>query len=193
MIAALYVETDGCYYGLPGVDPWDINRDARKYDGPWPVVAHPPCNRWSTLAPIVYARHGLEKFRPGNDGGTFKAALEAVRKWGGVLEHPANSRAFRAHLLPRPVHGAWQATICGGWITEVAQCQYGHRARKPTWLYAVTKCPPTLDWRCEGYTHQIASPALSGNTGLTEMKSKEARATPKPFRDLLISIARGAQ
>jgi hypothetical protein len=46
MIAALYVETDGAYFGLPGVDPWDEARDARKYAGPHPVVAHPPCQRW---------------------------------------------------------------------------------------------------------------------------------------------------
>lgn len=31
MIAALYVETGGAYYGLDGVDPWDQARDARKY------------------------------------------------------------------------------------------------------------------------------------------------------------------
>ena len=45
-IAALYVETDGAYYGLPDVEPWDEARDARQYAGPWPVVAHPPCQRW---------------------------------------------------------------------------------------------------------------------------------------------------
>ena len=45
-VAALYVETNGVYYGLPDVDPWDEERDARLYDGPWPVVAHPPCARW---------------------------------------------------------------------------------------------------------------------------------------------------
>lgn len=49
MIAALYVETDGAYFGLPGVDPWDEARDARKYAGPHPVVAHPPCQRWGKL------------------------------------------------------------------------------------------------------------------------------------------------
>ena len=38
MIAALFVETDGCYCGLPGVDPGDIERDARLYPGPFPVV-----------------------------------------------------------------------------------------------------------------------------------------------------------
>jgi hypothetical protein len=46
MIAALYVETNGAYWDLPGVDPWDETRDARQYDGPHPVVAHPPCQRW---------------------------------------------------------------------------------------------------------------------------------------------------
>ena len=45
MIAALFVATDGCYFGLDGVDPWDIHRDARRYTGPHPVVAHPPCFR----------------------------------------------------------------------------------------------------------------------------------------------------
>jgi hypothetical protein len=43
MIAALYVEKNGCYFNLPGVDPWDVKRDARLYDGPYPVIAHPPC------------------------------------------------------------------------------------------------------------------------------------------------------
>ena len=49
-IAALYVEKNGAYYGLDGVDPWDEERDARKYAGPWPVVAHPPCQRWGAGA-----------------------------------------------------------------------------------------------------------------------------------------------
>jgi hypothetical protein len=72
MIAALYVETGGVYYGLPDVDPWDEERDARLYAGPWPVVAHPPCNRYSKLATF-------RRQRDGNDGGCFRAALDAVR------------------------------------------------------------------------------------------------------------------
>ena len=43
IIAALYVEEGGCYYGLDDVEAWGVSRDARKYDGPFPVVAHPPC------------------------------------------------------------------------------------------------------------------------------------------------------
>lgn len=36
MVAALYVQTGGAYYGMPDVDPWDEARDARLYDGPHP-------------------------------------------------------------------------------------------------------------------------------------------------------------
>lgn len=46
-IAAIYVMPRGPYYGLPDVIPYGLpERDARKYAGPWPVVAHPPCGRW---------------------------------------------------------------------------------------------------------------------------------------------------
>jgi len=54
MIAALYVEKNGCYFGLDGVDPWDEERDARKYDGPYPVVAHPPCQLWGRMAYVNF-------------------------------------------------------------------------------------------------------------------------------------------
>lgn len=49
MIAALYVEAGGSYYDLDGVEPWDEARDARLYPGPYPAVAHPPCQRWGKL------------------------------------------------------------------------------------------------------------------------------------------------
>lgn len=68
MIAALFVETNGVYFGLPDVDPWDEPRDARLYAGPHPVVAHPPCQLWVNFAALNYKRYGGEHNRPGNDG-----------------------------------------------------------------------------------------------------------------------------
>lgn len=192
MIAALYVETDGCYYGLPDVDPWDVSRDARTYAGPWPVVAHPPCDRWCQMAPVNQARYG---HKIGDDGGCFAAALSAVRTWGGVLEHPALSLAWPAFDLPRPTRG-WSRTFCGGWVAHVDQRNYGHRATKATWLYAVSDYPPLLLWHepppPEAWISTDRPRAELRAMGIAQLSKREAKATPIAFRDALISIARTA-
>jgi hypothetical protein len=149
MIAALYVATDGCYYGLDDVDPWNEARDARTYAGPYRVVCHSPCQRWGRYwygGPMLHAQ-GRRKIL-GDDGGCFAAALAAVRRWGGVLEHPASSHAWRAFGLTAPHHrGGWvMADYVGGWTCHVEQGHYGHRARKATWLYAVGCDLPSLRW-----------------------------------------------
>ena len=200
MVAALYVETDGVYYGLPDVDPWDEQRDARNYDGPHPVVAHPPCNKWSPLAYIN--RRRLPNYEIGDDGGCFAAALEAVRTYGGVLEHPAGSIAWRRYGLPRPRPGSWQQTIPWNrlaaygyeWVTEVDQGCYGHRARKRTWLYYVGLTPPPLDWR-EAESDAIVSGFLhrTGTDESRRVRPREASATPPAFRDVLLAMARTAR
>lgn len=45
-VAALYIDPRGVYPQLTGVDCWGPDRDARTYDGPHPVVSHPPCGPW---------------------------------------------------------------------------------------------------------------------------------------------------
>jgi len=186
MIAALFVERDGAYYGLEGVDPWDRERDARLYAGPYPVVAHPPCERWSMMSMVNHVRWGAPI---NDDGGCFAAALAAVRRWGGVLEHPAESRAFRHHGIPEPSRAAWQRTLEGDWIAEVRQAAYGHRATKRTWLlYHGDAPPPALDWRGVRGTHQIGGFDVT----LPQLPKRERAKTPPAFRDLLLSIARTA-
>ena len=178
--AALYVETDGVYYGIAGVDPWDAERDARNYDGPWPVVAHPPCTRWSLM--------GLCRgYYDGDDGGCFAAALEAVRRFGGVLEHPAHSLAWQRFGLPRPPsHGWTRHLLDDGWSCEVDQRQYGHPSRKPTWLYYVGPPPPAMRW---GRGPRGASTVGRGYGGGREhLRSR----TPPAFRDALLALAAGA-
>ena len=188
MIAALYVATGGAYFGLPDVDPWDEDRDARLYAGPWPVVAHPPCQRWVNFAALNFKRYGGEHNRPGNDGGCFAAALASVRAWGGVLEHPASTRAWAAHGLTAPRGLGWTQTAPREWVCEVWQSAYGHPARKRTWLLCVgAVAPPALDWRREPGSHQVgwfdrAKPTLG---------KRAASATPHAFREALLGIARG--
>jgi hypothetical protein len=188
VIAALFVEEKGVYAGLPDVDVWGISRDARLYAGPWPVVAHPPCSRWCQLAHINQKRYG---HKVGDDGGCFAAALGAVRNFGGVLEHPAFSYAWAHFLLVPGFPGCWQRCVDGGWVTELSQGAYGHRARKLTWLYYVgVEPPPSLDWSVPEPTAQVSYCKNHGDSPLPRLSKREAKATPLPFRDLLISIAR---
>lgn len=184
MIAALFVDTDGVYFNLEGIDPWDVYRDARKYEGPYPVIAHPPCQLWTNLACVNYKRWGGEHNRPGNDGGCFESALHSVRTYGGVLEHPAYSRAFKTYKLPIPVGVGWRQTNEFEWVCGVNQSIYGHKAKKYTWLYYWGQRPKELDWRVLSGTHQIGrfdqiKPVLS---------KREANATPLRFRDALIEL-----
>lgn len=192
MIAALFVETNGIYFGLPDVDPWDIRRDARKYDGPHRVVAHPPCDRWCQMAPVNQARYGHQI---GDDGGCFEAALAAVHKWGGVLEHPAFTLAWPAFGLPAPPsEGGWVTSFfCEGWAAHIEQRHYGHKARKATWLYYCGGNPPSLRWgpgpEPEAWISTDRPRAELAEMGIAQLSKREAKATPIEFRDLLISLA----
>jgi hypothetical protein len=201
-IAALYVAKGGCYFGLPGVDPWDEARDARAYRGPHPVVAHPPCERWSRFW------HGSTRkphqFRLGDDEGKFAAALFAVRTWGGVIEHPADSLAWAWFGMKAPPRaGGWHRADRWGHTCYVEQGFYGHFSRKGTWLYAVGIDLPDLRWgRGEQRLHPVALArhgyAKARRIGMVAMiggkRKKEIRdATPVAFRDLLIGLVAGAQ
>lgn len=204
MIAALFVDEDGAYARHPNIDAWGISRDARRYEGPHRVIAHPPCQRWGR-----YATGGPSaswKRTKGDDGGCFATALHAVRIFGGVLEHPAHSAAFQWFgIRVRPdARGGWvPADDFGGHMCHVEQGHYGHRARKATWLYAVPSAYqllPELTWgasisRCrldDGF-HSSAERAAAVASGWapsgTRLTARENLLTPEPFRDVLIGIS----
>ena len=205
-IAALYVETDGAYFGLPDVDPWDVVRDARKYAGPHSVVAHPPCQRWGRFW------HGSTRkphqFKLGDDGGCFAAALGSVKQHGGVIEHPMDSHAWAAFGITKPPRsGGWVPAGLGAltWTCCVYQGHYGHVAGKGTWLLAIGvpgERLPELIWgptaqrisaralELHGYekARRIGVIAMIGGKNKTRLRN----ATPPEFRDILIAIARSA-
>lgn len=194
-VAALYVQTGGVYYGLPDVDPWDEARDARLYAGPWPVVAHPPCQRWCRFAKGIEKQWG---YRVGDDNGAFEAALRAVHRYGGVIEHPAGSLAWDYFWLPKPVSSeGWTMLLHGddGASCYVEQGRYGHPMRKATWLYATGVELPELRWG-----RRLDSERGAFKWGSRLYKPKQDRDRPRvdgqhsltteSFRDVLLSMAR---
>lgn len=202
VVAALFVERNGIYANRADVDVWDVSRDARKYDGPHIVVAHPPCQRWGRYwsgGPSAKVRRAK-----GDDGGCFASALASVRKWGGVLEHPEASHAWRAFdIVAPPKSGGWIPAGLhhpGAWTCCVEQGHYGHAARKATWLYYVGKEPYALIWGpCEGKRrldagyHSTAERRASDAAPARRLTTAENLATPPAFADVLLDIARGCR
>jgi len=165
-VAVLYAREDSIYKSLsPHV--YDIHRDARHYNGPFPVVAHPPCRGWGRL------RH-FAKPRPDEKALAYHA-VHAVRTWGGVLEHPASSSLWEACELPAPgQRDAW-----GGFTYVVDQAWFGHRAPKRTWLYIVgADSLPEVPFE------------LGQRSGRVElMGTREREATPPAFAFWLLDLA----
>lgn len=200
---ALFVDPKGIYPKLLGAENcWDESRDAREFRGPGPVVAHPPCQLWTARATVNFKRYPKEKNRPayagGDDGGCFAFAVAAARAFGGVVEHPAQTRAWGYFGLPTPERNRWthfswsdsddpglgHAAVC-----EVSQCAYGHRARKRTWLLYSGKRPPfELDWLEPPYTHQIGHDSKMKRPR-PSLGKREACATPRAFAEVLIHLA----
>lgn len=207
IVAALYVETGGCYFGHPEIDPWDEQRDARLYNGNFPVVAHPPCQRWGRFW------HGSTRkphqFKFGDDKGCFKAALASVRRFGGVIEHPAYSGAWNPvdHSdrpgfglpVPTPGKGWSEPDGFGGRSIYVEQVHYGHPARKASFLYAVgidfarfelmsDKTRAVLpDWMIERYgekkARKIGVVAMMGGKDKVQKRNATPPIPRRPRRD----------
>lgn len=190
LCAALFVQSDGCYSKMEGIDAWPEDRDATKYKGSLPVIAHPPCQRWGKMAKVNYSRWGGEHNKPGNDGGTFESALSSVNRCGGVLEHPAQTYAWGAFCLVKPIRGEWIKSGIG-WVCEVWQSAYGHRANKATWLYYVGKSKPfDLIWDTPKGTHQIGFQDQRGKAkNKPTLSKKEANATPERFKLEMLKLA----
>lgn len=191
MIAALFVEKNGVYQRLLGPDLcWHAERDARLYPGPFPIVAHPPCERWGRYAPR-YGGIGQDEF-------TFQSALASLKLWGGVLEHPSGSLAWGHYAIRAPKAGqGWieaGAAHPGLLTCSVEQGHYGHRARKPTWLlYSGSTRPPELIWgksEAQIKPRPGRDPIKERRTGACQrMCRQERRRTPEPFAVLLIGLA----
>ena len=95
-VTALFVRADSIYKTMQGVDAWDEERDARRWPGGGPAVAHPPCRLWAKLRQFAKASDPVAERQLAVE------AVQSVRKWGGVIEHPAESTLWAHCGLPTP-------------------------------------------------------------------------------------------
>ena len=185
-VSALYIDPlRGPYPALLGeANCYGVGRDATKYRGPGPVVAHPPCAHWSRLKALATA--------PDMHCGPI--AVRQVRRIGrGVLEHPADSSLWRFCGLPRP----GELSFDGTFTLEVEQVRWGHKARKRTWLWFVgvdrSSLPPVPPHREATHCVDDGAARLAGRPArLPSLKSWETHLTPPTFaRWLVKSVAPG--
>ena len=218
MIAALYIDPRGPYPAIEGVECWDESRDARLYSGPHHVIAHPPCGPWGRL------RHLYR----GNEHDCAPHAVEQVREFGGVLEHPAGSKLWETCGLPLPIRtyvdcqggsmsgylvggqsvgndGSFPLDVHGGYTIELDQCEWGHVARKRTWIYLVGVPREALE--APPYPGRTPTHWISGGRGREGKKAKttpvppgikvcsaqQRRRTPREFAEYLVRLARAVK
>lgn len=109
---------------MPGLEVYDIKRDARTFPGGMPVVAHPPCRSWSAKC-----RHQA-KPEPGEQMLGLWCAAQ-VRLHGGILEQPAHSHLWKAAGLPAP----GDPETSTSYTLQTWQAWFGYPMKKATWLY----------------------------------------------------------
>ena len=140
-----------------------------------------------------------KEYVTGDDGGCFTSALASLRRWGGVLEHPAHSKAFAAHGIPHPPKRGWLQVGYMEWVCQVEQGHYGHVARKCTWLMVVGPKPPDLIWgpapqRLPGKRLAERGRKSAIRCGMVAYQSHlQRQRTPTEFRDLLLSLVQSVE
>lgn len=185
-VAVLFARADSVYKTLPGCDVWDEDRDARRWAGGAPVVAHPPCRLWAKLRQFAKATDPVAERLLAVD------AVAHIRRYGGVLEHPAESTLWGHLGLPTPGRAP---DAYGGWTAQIRQCDWGHKAEKLTWLYIVGVHPdelPELPPRGEP-THYIKRNRAGyrpSSQSLPTVTHAEREQTPPPLATWLVELAR---
>lgn len=179
-VAVLFARQDSIYKTLPDCDVWDIERDARNWPGGCPVVAHPPCRAWGKLRQFANPRADEPALAPW--------AVDQVRRFGGVLEHPAESLLWAHCGLPTPGRAP---DDFGGWTAEVRQCDWGHKAEKLTWLYIVGCHPDELpDMPGRGDPTGVIKPQRGVPRTLKIVTKAEREHTPPRLAAWLVELAR---
>lgn len=172
MATILYTKKNSEYNYLLQ-DCYNITRDARTWKGGNPIIAHPPCRGWGD--------HSWKSKATPEEKALAIHALIMVRLWGGILEHPRNSKLWKLMRLPMP----GETDQYGGWTLNIDQKWFGHRAKKNTFLYIVgikpKEIPPYPIW------------LEKHKTTIEKMGKPEREKTPEILAIWLIQMAETIQ
>ena len=165
-VAALFVRKTTHYAEL-GCDCYDAERNALTWSGGCPGIFHPPCRSWANLAHFAKPREGERELA--------LWAMAKVREFGGVLEHPFNSKLWReAGCLSPGVRDQH-----GGILVPVLQSWWGHRAAKKSCIYVVGPLPE-IPYLADAPTA----------TTVERMGRAERERTPPALASWLVEVAR---
>lgn len=153
------------------MEVFDIDRDARTFNGEMPVVCHPPCRAWS-----AYCSHQAKPLPGEKDLGPY--CVERLKEVGGVLEHPAHSRLWKYMNLPKP----GQSPINGLWSIEVQQAWWGDCRSKKTWLLFCGVGSVLVP--------MLPHDSHKDRDRWNKMSKTKRSATPRKFAEWLIQVAR---
>lgn len=177
-VAALYVRKDSVYKNLVA-ESFDIDRDATLYNGPYPIIAHPPCGQWGKLSHFAYP-NPIEKQLA-------LIAINQIRVFGGVLEHPRASKLWPQFL---PLPGSFDSF--GGFTISIDQFWFGHKAKKTTFLYFVGCKPsqlPQIPLRFDLIEHGVSQGKNKHKPQLREISKADRERTPLNLALWLIEVA----
>lgn len=162
---AYFTNEDSNYLKHDGFDPWDRRRDALDTRSVLPAVYHPPCRQWGRLKGM--SRPNLSEKLLG------LWALDRVREFGGVLEHPRSSGLW--DYVNDEARSRYDEH--GGFLLSVNLNWFGFPAQKKTVLYIVgcfRSELPRIPLSFDAVTHKVGR---SGD-GLKDLPKRMRSETP---------------
>lgn len=149
--------------------------DALNFKKTYPAIYHPPCRSWSRL-------RGLSKRLPVEHWFALWSLIR-VRRYGGILEHPASSLLFNKYIIrPGAGYDEW-----GGFSVCVDLHWWGFPAVKRTYLYfvglSIDQLPP-FPLNFNAVTHVIGTTAHKSD--LKELSKSQRSKTPFSMCEYLL-------
>lgn len=162
----LFTQVNSNYLKHSIFDCYDAYRAAFSYYGTKSIIAHPPCRLFSRLRKFSNA--------PVKEKQCAFFALDKVRQFGGILEHPRSSTLW--------LNGNFKldgsVDDYGGFLRSVDLSWFGYPAQKKTMLYFCGLKPgtlPSFPFNLNAYTHVVNT---SKKSGKKELSKKDRSITP---------------